>query len=80
MRRIGFQRRLMSSKMNAPYNAVFPSAFTFAHLVRAAAASFALADGLLRLSFLLAAFNFAERIFRALASALISLLRWAAVM
>ena len=57
------------------YNAFFLSALTFAHLALAAALSLALTAGLLRRSFFLA-----QRIFRALARAFISLRRWAADM
>ncbi len=45
------------------YNVFFPSAFTFAHLALAAAASLALTAGLLRRSFFLAAFTFAHLAF-----------------
>jgi hypothetical protein len=64
------------------HSLLFPSALTFAHLALAAAASLALTAGLLRRSFLagLVAFNLAERIFRALTKALMSLRLWAAVM
>jgi hypothetical protein len=69
------------------YKVFLPSAFTFAHLDRAAAASLALVAGLLRRSFLAGldlafpfAFALAHRIFRALAKAFMSLRRWAADM
>ncbi|HXR07279.1 MAG TPA: hypothetical protein VN765_08110 [Candidatus Acidoferrum sp.] len=79
------QRRVVSSLMKAPYSVVFPSAFTFAHLALAAALMAALPAALIRLlPFLtglgvaLVAFVLAQRIFLALARALISLRRWAA--
>ena len=68
------------------HNPFFPLALTLAHLALAVAASLALTAGLERRSFLAGlgvdfwAFNLADRIFRALARALISLRRWAAVM
>jgi len=67
----------------ANYSLVFPSALAFAHLALAAAESLALTAGLLRQSFFLpflAAFTLAQRIFRALAKAFMSLRRWAADM
>ena len=63
-------RRLMSSWMKPPYNVFFPSAFTFAHLALAAAASLALTAGLLRRSLFLAAFGFAAVLFFATLEAL----------
>ena len=62
------------------YNVFFPSARTFAHLALPAALMAALPAALIRLFPFLAAFNLAERIFRALARALMSLRLWAAVM
>jgi hypothetical protein len=68
--------------MVLPYSLVFPSALAFAHLALAAAESLALTAGLLRQSFfagfVLVRFALAQRIFRALAKALISLRLWAA--
>ena len=55
------------------YNVFFPSALAFAHLALAAAEIAALPALLIRLLPLLAAFNLAERIFRAFLRALISL-------
>ncbi len=68
-----------------PYNVFLPSALAFAHLALAAAESLALTAGLLRQSFFLVGFvlvpfALAQRIFRALARAFMSLRRWAAVM
>ena len=61
----------------AVYSVVFPAAFAFAHLARAAAAIFALAAGLLRRSFFLAGLAwyvaFPHRIALARARALMSL-------
>jgi hypothetical protein len=64
------------------YNPFFPSAFAFAHRALAAAEGLALTAGLLRQSFLFAGFvlvpfALAQRIFRALARAFMSLRRWA---
>jgi hypothetical protein len=65
--------------MVPPYNVVFPSALALAHLALAAAESLALTAGLLRQSFLAGlgvvflAFTPAQRIFRALAKAFMSL-------
>jgi len=81
------EHQIQSLRAEQPYNVFFPAALAFLHLARAAAANFALVAGLLRRSFFLAGldlafvpFNMAARIFRALARALISLRRWAAVM
>ena len=67
-----------------PYSVFLPSAQAFAHLALAAAESLALTAGLLRQSFLegfaLVPFALAQRIFRALARAFMSLRRWAADM
>ena len=63
------------------YSIFFPAAFALAHLALAAAESLALTAGLLRRSFFLLGLEaFAQRILRALARALITFLRWAAVM
>jgi len=84
--RPGQPKRLAREHLHG-YRLFFPSALTLAHLARAAAASLALTAGLLRRSFFLGGlgvalvpFNFANRIFRARARALISLRLWAAVM
>jgi len=64
-----------------PHSVFLPSALAFAHLSLAAAESLALTAGLLRQSFLkgfaLVPFALAQRIFRALARAFMSLRRWA---
>jgi len=71
--RIGCCKRSSSTRLRPGYSLFFPSALTLAHLALAAALSLALVAGLLRRSFFLA-----QRIFRALARAFISLRRWAA--
>ena len=67
--------------MPARYYPFFPSAFTLAHLAFVPAIMAALPAALNRLLPFLARFDaFAQRIFRALAKALMSLRLWAAVM